>query len=173
MSDDRLVLELAARSPHAPDGFRVEGSSWCLDAADVDRLRSTPGLNDAVRPYPALVTLGSTADDAQVVADLEALRLTSIESDDRALVDGVLAAIAVELSCSPWAEDLELMLVGTCERLPEALGRHTVTSVADLDARARPPQHSRPVAADPSRPEDRWPVTGSIPTWPTRGPPRS
>ena len=45
----------------------------------------------------------------------------------------MLAAIAVELSCSPWAEDLELMLVGTCERLPEALGRHTVTSVADLD----------------------------------------
>lgn len=134
VADDRIELQLAVESDTAPDGFDVDGATWRLDALDVDRIRSTPGLSDAVRPYPALVTLGSSADGAQIVADLESLGLTSVDSTDHTLADAALAAIALELSCSPWAEELELILVGTCERLPEALGRHTVVHVDDLDA---------------------------------------
>ncbi len=126
VSDDHIDLDLAEPCLDAPTGFTVDGTRWRLLERDVDRLRSTPGLRDAVRPYPALVTLGMTADGDQVVADLEQLRVTSVEAADAASVDAVLAAMAVELSCSPWAEELEVVLVGTCDRLPDALGRHNV-----------------------------------------------
>ena len=40
----------------------------------------------------------------------------------------VLAAMAVELSFSPWADEMILTLVGADDRLPEALGKHNVTA---------------------------------------------
>ena len=129
---DRIDLELAAPSLEAPSGFVVEGNRWRLHGRDVDLLRSTPGLRDAVRPYPALVTLGVTADGGQVVADLEQLRLISVEAAAGEAAEAVLSAIAVELSCSPWAEELEVVMIGACERLPEALGRHNVTRADEL-----------------------------------------
>ena len=46
---------------------------------------------------------------------------------------GVLAAMAVELSFSPWADEMILTLVGPDDRLPEALGKHNVTQTDDLD----------------------------------------
>jgi nucleoid-associated protein YgaU len=128
---DRIDLDLAAPSAEAPSGFRVEGSRWRLLGSDVDLLRSTPGLRDAVRPFPALVTLGVTADGGQVVADLERLRLTSVDATAES-TRAVLSAIAVELSCSPWAEELEVVVIGACERLPDALGRHNVTRADEL-----------------------------------------
>ncbi|HEU5486824.1 MAG TPA: LysM peptidoglycan-binding domain-containing protein, partial [Microlunatus sp.] len=171
VADDRLEAQLTSESRVAPAGFQVAGNRWRLDAADVDLLRSTPGLADAVRPYPALVTVGVTDEGSQIVADLEAVRMTSVESSDPDLVEQALAAIAVELSCSPWAEELELILVGTCERLPDALGRHTVTRVDDLDevldglghrARSQRRQASRASVAaqrvDPDR-ADAWSPT--------------
>jgi hypothetical protein len=42
--------------------------------------------------------------------------------------------MAVELSFSPWADEMILTLVGPDERLPEALGKHNVTQTEDLDA---------------------------------------
>ena len=124
---DRIDLLLAAPSPEAPPGFLVEGNRWRLLGRDVDLLRSTPGLRDAVRPYPALVTLGVTADGGQIVADLEQLRLISVEATAGERAEAMLSAIAVELSCSPWAEELEVVVIGACQRLPDALGRHNVT----------------------------------------------
>lgn len=134
VTDEELVLRMSESGLRGPDGFEIKGSTWRLTAVDVDRLRSTPGLSEAVRPYPALVTAGVTAAGGQVVLDVEAVQLTSIESTDEAEAAAVLAAIAVELSCSPWAEELELILVGTCAALPAALGQHNVTAAEDLDS---------------------------------------
>lgn len=133
VTDDELVLRLSEPVLSGPAAFEIDGSTWRLAAADVDRLRSTPGLSEAVRPYPALVTVGSAAEDGQVVIDVEAVGLTSIESADPADAEAVLAAMAFELSCSPWAEELELILVGTCAALPAALGQHNVTYADDLE----------------------------------------
>lgn len=129
---DQLVMEMTEPGLDGPAGFVIDGSTWRLARADVDLLRSTPGLAEAVRPYPALVTLGTASEDAPVVTDLESLRLTSIEAPEPELAEAALAAMAVELGCSPWAEELDLVLVGTCEQLPAALGRHSVTKVDDL-----------------------------------------
>ena len=132
VQSDRIDLELAAPSVEAPPGFLVEGGRWRLLGRDVDLLRSTPGLRDAVRPYPALVTLGVSDDGGQIVADLEQLGLISVEAAAREQAEAVVSAIAVELSCSPWAEELEVIVIGACERLPDALGRHNVTRADEL-----------------------------------------
>lgn len=134
VTDDQLLLQMSEPGLRGPDGFEIGGATWRLTGADVDRLRSTPGLSEAVRPYPALVTAGATADGGQVVVDVEAVQLTSIESADRAQAAASLAAIAVELSCSPWAEELELILIGTCAALPSALGQHNVSYAEELDS---------------------------------------
>lgn len=132
VTDDELLLQMGEPGLRGPDGFEIEGATWRLTGADVDRLRSTPGLSEAVRPYPALVTAGVTADGGEVVLDVEAAQLTSIDSADPAQAVASLAAVAVELSCSPWAEELELILIGTCAALPAALGQHNVTYAEDL-----------------------------------------
>jgi hypothetical protein len=46
----------------------------------------------------------------------------------------LLAAMTVELSFSPWADEMIITLVGGGERLPEALGKHNVIRTYDCDA---------------------------------------
>ena len=118
VQSDRIDLELAAPSVEAPPGFLVEGGRWRLLGRDIDLLRSTPGLRDALRPYPALVTLGVSDDGGQIVADLERLGLISVEAAAREQAEAVVSAIAVELSCSPWAEELEVIVIGACSGCP-------------------------------------------------------
>ena len=50
------------------------------------------------------------------------------------MIEAALTAMAVELSFSPWAEEMILTLVGTLPDLPEALGRHNVNHTDDVDA---------------------------------------
>ena len=160
VSDDVIELILAAACPEPPVGFTVRGRSWLLSRADADYLSSVPGLAEAGRPWPALVTLGHDEQDRLVLADLESLGLlqldaasppASVATPDETGVDltradpgppgtgrpvvpaGVLAAMAVELSFSPWAEEMILTLVGSCDRLPEALGKHNITRTDDVD----------------------------------------
>ena len=45
----------------------------------------------------------------------------------------VLAAMALELACSPWTDELRLTLVGD-ERLSPALAQYNVETAADVDA---------------------------------------
>ena len=42
--------------------------------------------------------------------------------------------MAVELSFSPWADEMIITLVGGGERLPAALGKHNVIRTDDVDA---------------------------------------
>jgi hypothetical protein len=134
VSDDEIELVLAAAVSEAPVGFRVDGKSWKLDPADAADLASVPGIGDSLRPWPALVTLGRDERDRHVLADLESLRLLSLDPAPAFDAEGVLVAMAVELSFSPWADEMILTLVGPDARLPEALGKHNVTQIDDLDA---------------------------------------
>ena len=134
VSDDHLELHWTEPAPQAPPGFRADGSRWLLDAADVGYLKTVPGLGEAARPFPALVTLGQDEAGRPVVGDLETLGLLRLHAEDPALVEAALTAMALELSFSPWAEEMILTLVGTLPQLPAALGRHNVTSTDDVDA---------------------------------------
>ena len=133
VSDDQLELIMAEPAPGAPVGFTVRGRSWLLDRADAGSLIAIEGISESPRPWPALVTLGRDDRDRLVLADLEALRLLHLDLGDDGAGAAVLAAMAVELSFSPWAEEMILTVVGAAVRLPDALGKHNVTGTDDLD----------------------------------------
>ena len=133
VDDDRITLWMADADVPAPPPFRVEGRCWLLEAADAPYLSSVPGLEDALRPWPTLVTLGRDDQDRQVLAELEGIGLLRLQGDDAGARDGLLAALALELSFSPWAEEMTLTLVGAARGLPAALGQHNVTAVGDVD----------------------------------------
>jgi hypothetical protein len=130
ISDSEIELRLEQACSNAPVGFTVRGRSWFLDQLDVDYLKSVPGANEAARPWPALVTLGRDDQDRLVLGDLEAFGLLELKVGSAA---DVLAAMAVELSFSPWADEMIITLVGGGERLPEALGKHNVIRTEDCD----------------------------------------
>jgi phage tail protein X len=132
VGDEQIELVFRSISGQPPVGFTARGRSWLVNHGDVGYLRSVPGLGEASRPWPALVSLGHDEDGRQIVADLEEVGLLQLSADDPADSDAVLAAMAVELSFSPWADEMILTLVGGCAPLPEVLGKHNVTAADDL-----------------------------------------
>jgi hypothetical protein len=134
VSDDQIELIMAEPTPDAPVGFVVDGCSWRLDRSDAGYLTTIPGVGDAPRPWPALVTLGRDDRERLVLADLEALRLLHLDLESTDASAAVLAAMAVELSFSPWADEMILTVVGAAIQLPDALGRHNVTRIDDVNS---------------------------------------
>ncbi len=132
VADDHLELMVDGSNDDPPPGFTRDGPRWRLAAVDVQKLDGVVGLGDALRPWPALVGLGHDDQDRQILLNLEAAgRLGIALPTERAT--SMLAAMAVELSFSPWAEEMNLTLVGSSPGLPEALGRHNITRTEDLD----------------------------------------
>jgi DNA-binding SARP family transcriptional activator len=97
---------------------------------------------DMRAPYPALVTLGHDLEGAHVLVDLEQITALGLDGNDSDTLP-VLAALAVELATSPWADDLLVTLVGCLPELPGSVAtgrlRHVERVeqlVADLEGRA-------------------------------------
>jgi LysM repeat protein len=134
IGEREIELRMREACSNAPVGFTVRGCSWFLDQSDVEYLKSVPGLSEAARPWPALVTLGRDDQDRLVLADLEAFGLMELQKDSGFAATDLLAAMAVELSFSPWADEMSITLVGGSGRLPAALGKHNVTCTDDVDA---------------------------------------
>ncbi|GAA1429354.1 BTAD domain-containing putative transcriptional regulator [Microlunatus lacustris] len=134
LAPDQIELRLAAPAQTAPVGFEVRGAGdvWVLDRPGADYLAAIPAADELLRPWPTLVTLGHDAQDRTVLADLEGLRLLQL-GEEGDLGRPVLAALAVELSFSPWAEEMRLTILGRDTRLPEALGVHAVEQTEDVD----------------------------------------
>ncbi|MFM7684952.1 MAG: hypothetical protein ACKPDI_03385, partial [Actinomycetota bacterium] len=95
--DLRLVLKGAAvpeAGPWRPD----RDGSWVLPASvPTERLMRSAALEQ--NPCPALVHLGTTPDEVEVFADLEAVGVLSVQSP---VAPEVLAAVATTLSLSPF-----------------------------------------------------------------------
>ena len=130
---EQIELLMSEPTDGAPVGFTVSGRSWLVDHRDAGYLSSLPWVDDAPRPYPALVTLGRDQAGAQVLADLELIGLLALRSQDPQPAAAMLTALAAELSFSPWADEMALTLVGDADGLPAALGRHNVNRTDDLD----------------------------------------
>jgi LysM repeat protein len=133
IGEGEIELRMREACSNAPVGFSVRGRSWFLDYADVEYLKSVPGLSDAARPWPALITLGSDDQDRLVLGDLEAFGLLEVQKDTEFAATDLLAAMAIELSFSPWADEMIITLVGGGARLPAALGKHNVIRTDDVD----------------------------------------
>ena len=132
LTQEWLVLEMAGPTPPAPRCFVDTGGTWTLATTEVDGLRQVPGLAAATRPWPLLVTLGVDDEGAERLVDLESVGLLTVVGD-HGPGTAVLAAMALELACSPWTDDLRLTLVGD-DRLSPALAQHNVQTVPDVDA---------------------------------------
>ena len=136
-----LYLTEAAELP-APFVATAAGHVWLLPSSARAELDAAE-VAQVTAPYPSLVTIGHGPEDGHLLLDLErigTLALVGSPSQTRA----VLAALAVELATSPWADDLQVTLVGACKELASGLdtGRvrylPTVGSLLDeLTTRAR------------------------------------
>lgn len=146
VSDTRVDLLLSKPAPNPPAGIDLaaDGSVWTLHAENIAALLAVDGIDEATAPYPALVTLGRDSDTAHILIDLEAAAALTITADTPDHATSMLATIALELAVSPWAQDLNLTLVGpVCEGFAVALDHPTVThldqadqALAGLEARA-------------------------------------
>jgi LysM repeat protein len=134
VGETEIELRMQETCPTAPVGFTLGGRSWFIAQDDVGYLKSVPGLAEAARPWPALVTLGRDEQGRLVLGDLESFGLLEIQPDSGFPAADLLAAMAVELSFSPWADEMIVTLLGGGERIPEALGKHNVLRTTDCDA---------------------------------------
>ncbi len=128
-------LDTPAGDP--PAGFRPTPRGWRLTRAAAEQL---PASSHPV-PFPTLVTIGRDAEDDWVMVDLESRSPLALQGS-RALQHATAAAMAVELSCSPWASELSLTVVGGDEMFiraacPELVVFHTDAgpALAALEAR--------------------------------------
>jgi LysM domain len=133
VGETEIELRMQEVCPSAPVGFTVRGRSWFLEQADVGYLKSVPGLSEAARPWPALVSLGRDERERLVLGDLESFGLLELDADSGFPAADLVAAMAVELSFSPWADEMIVTLLGGGGRLPEALGKHNVLRTTDCD----------------------------------------
>ncbi|WP_188109354.1 LysM peptidoglycan-binding domain-containing protein [Paeniglutamicibacter gangotriensis] len=105
-----------------------EGTVWSLHPTDVP----TPeAYTDA--PYPAMVTIGEDTKNAQILIDAEYIGALGIEDHHNGSSHHILTALAVELACSPWSEQLTISLCGVADDLPNALGTGRITSYASIN----------------------------------------
>lgn len=132
-SELQLFLSEAATLP-APWSGSQDRTVWVLSADDVDEdlLTRTDPL-DVPAPWPSLVTVGLDEEDASFLLDLEHVGHLDIRGDAEA-AHGTLAALAVELATTPWADDLQVTLVGTMPDLPDVLDTSRVRYVSGLPA---------------------------------------
>lgn len=144
-----LYLADTAELP-APFVATDQGHVWLLPAA-AGRAFDAAELREVPAPYPSLVTVGHGPEDGHLLLDLERLGTLAVVGE-REPSREVMAALAVELATSPWADDLQVTLVGTCPELAGGLDtgriRYLPTAgglLTELSMRAR---HDRVAMAE-------------------------
>ncbi|GAA4757648.1 hypothetical protein GCM10023328_46930 [Modestobacter marinus] len=113
-----LYLAEPAQLPGPWDGT-IDATVWTLpvDAAaslDAALVAGVPA------PFPSLVTIGHDEEGGHVLLDLEFLGALGIRGGEEETRE-VLAAIAIELATSRWADDLQITVVGAYPELEDTL----------------------------------------------------
>jgi nucleoid-associated protein YgaU len=119
---DRFVWQLAAA-----DAASSIGAAVAPDGTEA----SATGAEDGEAPYPALVTVGHDDEDTHLMLDLENLACLDIRGTDAA-AQATLAALAIELATSLWADDLQVTVVGALGELPGVVDTGRVRHVSSL-----------------------------------------
>lgn len=102
---------------------------WTVDAAGAAGI--VPSAT-ATAPYPTLVTVGVDDSGAHVMLDMEHVSSLDIRGDEE-VAHASIAALAAELATTPWADDLQVTLVGTLPELGAVLDTGRVRHVPSLD----------------------------------------
>jgi DNA-binding SARP family transcriptional activator len=117
-------------APFAPAD--ESGVVWLIPPSAV-----VPPIRSAVSPYPALVSIGTDPNRGTVLVDLEQIGALNITGNDTNVVTGMLNAMAVELTATPWSEGIELTLVGMPIGIAKSVDRYKVQHVEDVAALVR------------------------------------
>jgi nucleoid-associated protein YgaU len=114
-----LYLAEPAELPEPWTGT-ADDTVWTLEVDNTAELEGTD-ISDIPAPYPALVTIGHDEEDGHVLLDLEFLGSIGVSGQDDAATREILAALAIELANSTWADDLQVTLVGAFPDLEDTL----------------------------------------------------
>lgn len=110
------TLELYITEPAelpAPWTGTSDSTLWSLHCDHAPRQETdTDELRDVPAPYPALATLGQDEEGAHILLDLETVGELEIVGEQQ-LAEETLAALALELATSTWADDLMVTIVGS------------------------------------------------------------
>ncbi|WP_144662882.1 LysM peptidoglycan-binding domain-containing protein [Paenarthrobacter nicotinovorans] len=122
-----LYLNTAQELPAPFISIATDNTAWKIAAAEVPDL-----LTPHSAPYPALVTLGRDNNGGLLLADLESIAAMTVTGDEE-LTRGAMMAMAIELAVSPWADDLQVTMVGCDRQLPDVMDTGRIRHLEDLD----------------------------------------
>ncbi|XAS69910.1 LysM peptidoglycan-binding domain-containing protein (plasmid) [Micrococcaceae bacterium Sec5.7] len=133
-----LYLDQASELPEPFEAVSDDNCAWSIDPRRVTSFEPQTSA-----PYPALVTLGQDSAEGHILVDLEQIGALNLAGDPE-MTEGALTAIAIELACSKWSEELRVSVVGFASELPSAFNTGRVRHikniqelVSDLEARAK------------------------------------
>ena len=115
-----LYLAEAADLPEPWTGT-ADDTVWTLEVDNTTELDQVDDVSEIPAPYPALVTIGHDEEEGHVLLNLEVLGTLGVSGRDDAATREVLAALAIELANSTWADDLQVTLVGAFPDLEDTL----------------------------------------------------
>ena len=121
---DDIAFEWVQPTGLPPAGFTGTRERW------VAALATPPSGHDHPCPYPAVVSLGSSADGGLVLVDAEQSRVLGVAAEQAELRRSTLAALAVELACAPWAAEARLVVAGADAGLVVLAGGDRAVGVA-------------------------------------------
>lgn len=104
---------------------------WQISAQDAQTATLSEAAAHGAAPYPSLVTIGHDQDDAHLLLDLERLECLDVRGD-AAATHATLAALALELATSTWADDLQVTLVGIMPGLEGVVDTGRIRHVSGL-----------------------------------------
>jgi hypothetical protein len=158
----RFVFADQVQTP--PSRFTAVPDGWSVDPHD---LPPTSGPH----AYPACVTLGTDDAGHQVLLDLESVRSLHVDAGRPELALDVVSTLGLELASHPWANEIDIVLVGGDPSFLTVASREPVHSVTvpqgiellESAATARrlqlePTSDARLLRCDPDRSES-WAAT--------------
>lgn len=121
-----VYLDQPARLPAPFEAVSEDDCAWSIDPRDLPDFEPKTAA-----PYPALVTLGQDAADGHILVDLEQIGALNLAGDPE-MTQGALTALAIELACSKWSEELRVSIVGFAPELPSAFDTGRVRYIKDV-----------------------------------------
>lgn len=122
-----LYLTESADFPAPMRKAAEDGTAWVVDTD------KTPTVDDDAEipaPWPTMSTIGIDEAGGQVLIDLESTGALNIVGNE---APNILLALCLELGVSPWADDLQMTLVGMDDDLPTLIGPGKCRTLNDVD----------------------------------------
>ncbi|MGB5952077.1 MAG: hypothetical protein WBG57_06100, partial [Ornithinimicrobium sp.] len=134
ITHDELEVYLVDDTAVLPEPFTNPGDpgAWVLHREHLTEVAEATDLTDTPAPCPSLVTLGLDDQQGWLLVNLEEIGSLNLKGNPED-THAALAALALELIGSSWADDLRVTLVGTMPDLAGALASDRVEYVPTLD----------------------------------------